>query len=58
MHASTVSLILRILATVLCAVAIAIALRKAIKSGSRRKIAVTVIASVVLAACAILLILI
>ena len=28
MHASTVSLILRILATVLCAVAIAIALRK------------------------------
>ncbi len=58
MHASTVSLILRILATVLCAVAIAIALREAVKSGSRRKVAETVIASVVLAACAILLILI
>ncbi len=58
MHASTVSLILRIPATVLCAVAIAIALRKAVKSGSRRKVAATVIASVVLAACAILLILI
>ncbi len=58
MHASTVSLILRILATVLCAVAIAITLRKAVKSGSQAQNRSNSDCLSGLAACAILLILI